>query len=272
MSKRGQAIHRKENQMAKEIVTIKIGGKMATNEALLSEFVRELAALKKSYDFIVIHGGGKEVSELSEKLLGNAPVFINGVRMTSAAEMDIVEMVLSGKVNKRLVRLFESNGLSAIGISGADGKTFLGESISPRSGSRTGVVSLINTSFISLILTDGYVPIVSSTTMDASGQGININADEVALALSVALKSSALLYLSDIPGVLKENAVMRRLTIAGARAEISSGVISSGMIPKVESSIGALKNGVKKIIIGEYAKQGALERLLNEREGTALVP
>jgi acetylglutamate kinase len=256
--------------MKKEIVIIKIGGRMATNEELLKDFIRELASLTENTHILVVHGGGKEVSELSEKLLGYPPVFQNGIRMTNPEEMDVVEMVLSGRVNKRLVRLFQTNGLKAVGLSGADGSTYLGKSIAADDSTRTGAVTAVNASLISLLLDHGYIPVLSSTTMDKNGSGININADEAALTVAESLRADALLYLSDIPGVCKDNRVIAELSVERAREEIKKGVITGGMIPKVESSIEALSKGVKKIVIGEYGKTGALGRLLEGTQGTSI--
>ncbi len=254
-----------------EVVVVKIGGRAANNTALLADFARELAALGRGRRFLVVHGGGKEVSELSEKLLGKPPVFVNGVRRTSPEEMEIVEMVLNGKVNKRLVRLFQANCVMAVGLSGSDGPVFRGECLQGEAPTRTGKVTGAQTKLLRLLFSGGYVPVLSSTTMDESGEGVNINADEAALDLAEALKADALLYLSDIPGVLKENEVIAALGARQARVEIASGVISGGMIPKVESALGALACGVKRVVIGEYAAPGALKKLLAGEQGTSIV-
>jgi acetylglutamate kinase len=254
-----------------EVVVIKIGGRMANNAALLEDFAHELAALGRGRRFVVVHGGGKEVSELSEKLLGKPAVFINGVRQTSPEEMEIVEMVLSGKVNKRLVRLFQANNIKVVGLSGADGPIFQGEVLSSDPPTRTGRVAFARRALIQLLFNDGYVPVVSSTTMDAHGEGVNINADEAALELAKALKAHILLFLSDIPGVLKDGAPIATLSTWYAKEEIENGVITGGMIPKVKSALAALDCGVKKIIIGEYDAPGALARLLEGTQGTSIV-
>lgn len=253
------------------MVVIKIGGRLANNPVLLSDFAREAAKLSRGRRFAIVHGGGKEVSELSEKLLGKPAVFKDGVRQTSAEEMDIVEMVLNGRVNKRLVRLFQAVKLQAVGLSGADGAVFRGEALPSDPPTRTGRVALASTKLLRLLSSGGYVPVISSTTMDGRGEGVNINADEAALELAVVLKANALIYLSDIPGVLKDDAVITCLDAQRARAEIESGVITGGMIPKVESALGALVRGVKKVVIGEYAAPGALAAILAQKQGTSIV-
>jgi acetylglutamate kinase len=263
----------KEKPKAKPaaMMVVKIGGRMATNASLLGDFARELIKLGRGRRFVIVHGGGKEVSDLSEKLLGKPAVFVNGVRQTSPEEMEIVEMVLNGKVNKRLVRLFQANKLTAVGLSGADGPVFRGEVLESDTPTRTGRVSFAGRGLVRLLCDGGYVPVLSSTTMDSHGEGVNINADEAALDLAVVLKANALIYLSDIPGVLKDNAVIPTLNAKRARTEIEAGVISGGMIPKVESALGALDNGVKKVVIGEYAAAGALTAILAGKKGTSIV-
>ncbi|MBN1523626.1 MAG: acetylglutamate kinase [Spirochaetales bacterium] len=256
--------------MEKPIITIKIGGKMATTPDLLRQFVVDLHRLKSATHFVIIHGGGKEVSDVTQKLLGTEPEFKDGIRMTTPEEMDIVEMVLSGKINKSLVRLFQSKEIQSCGISGADGVIFRGESIGDGKAQRTGKITDVNTGLIFTLLEQGYTPILSSTTMDYEGIALNINADQAALAIASAIKASALIFLSDIPGVIKNDSVIPVLTVGSAATEISNGTITGGMIPKVQSSIDALGNGVKKIIIGEYERHGSLIDLLDGRSGTAI--
>ncbi|RPJ05173.1 MAG: acetylglutamate kinase [Spirochaetaceae bacterium] len=256
--------------MDKPVITIKIGGKMATNQELLSDFITDVGRLSKTAHFVIIHGGGKEVSAFSEKLLGAPPVFKDGIRMTTPEEMEIVEMVLAGKINKGLVRLFQAHGIKACGISGADGGVFTGKSIGEPESQRTGEITDVKTGLIDTLLEKGYTPLVSSTTMDNTGAALNINADQAALALAAALSSRALIFLSDIPGVMKNNEVIPVLTVESAQQEIKNGTVSGGMIPKVTSSIHALDAGVKKIIIGEYDREGSLVDLLDGREGTAI--
>jgi acetylglutamate kinase len=254
-----------------EVIVVKIGGRMANNAELLADFARELGSLNRGRRFLVVHGGGKEVSAFSERLLGKPAVFVNGIRRTSSEEMEIVEMVLNGKVNKRLVRLFQASGVKAVGLSGADGPIFTGAVLSVDPPTRTGKVADARTGLLRLLFSGGYVPVLSSTTMDASGEGVNINADEAALDLAEALRADVLLFLSDIPGVLKDGEPIATLDARRARAEIAAGVISGGMIPKVESALGALESGVKRVVIGEYAAPGAFKKLLAGEQGTSIV-
>jgi len=253
-----------------QTIVIKIGGRMANNDALLTAFITELAGKTARNRFIIVHGGGKEVTELSETLTGKPAVFENGIRLTSPEEMEVVEMVLSGRVNKRLSRKFQANGIRAVGISLADGHTSHGEPLSGPHTTRTGEVHTVDTALIRLLVTHGFVPVFSPVSMEETGDALNINADEAALALAVALQAHTLLYLSDIPGVMKDKEVLSTLNPRKAEEEITAGVINGGMIPKVRSAIGALFKGVTRIIIGEYARAGSLEELFTGRAGTSI--
>ena len=241
----------------------------AAAESSLADLVREMADLKNRYDFILVHGGGAEVSRIT-KIFGLEPVFRDGVRMTSGPEMEIVDMVLAGKVNKSLVRMFSARGMKAVGISGSDGGLFTGASIDPAGGSRTGRVERVNPEAALLLLRSGYLPVVASTSMDAEGGALNINADEAALEIAKAVGADALVFLSDIPGILKDGGVMMSLDGESARREIEGGVISGGMIPKVTSSLEALRSGVKAVVIGEFTSYGDLALLLGREKGTTI--
>jgi acetylglutamate kinase len=251
------------------LVVVKIGGRAASVEAALRDLAREMAALKERFRFLLVHGGGAEVSRVS-KVFGLEPVFRDGIRQTSPAEMDIVDMVLAGKMNKSFVRLFCGLGLPSVGISGSDGGFFTGQSIDRASGNRTGRVTHVDPAPALALLNAGYMPLVATTSVDEAGGALNINADEAALAIARSLGSESLVYLSDIPGILKDGAVLMRLDSAGVEREIAAGVISGGMIPKVRSSLEALRGGVRNVVIGEFSAAGDLERLLEAKQGTTL--
>ena len=255
--------------MKKETVLIKIGGRAAAAESSLKDLVREMVGLKNAYDFILVHGGGAEVSRIT-KIFGIEPVFKDGIRMTSVPEMEIVDMVLAGKMNKSLVRMFVSLGMKAVGLSGSDGEFFTGSSIDPSAGSRTGRVERVNPEAALLLLRAGYLPVVASTSMDRAGGGLNINADEAALEIAQAIRADGLVFLSDIPGILKNGVVVKSLDEAAALREIDAGVISGGMIPKVKSSLEALHGGVKAVVIGEFTAYGDLALLLERKKGTTI--
>jgi acetylglutamate kinase len=254
----------------KPICIVKIGGKAAGVETALRDLVRDMAQLQNSWSFLLVHGGGAEVSRVT-KIFGLEPVFKDGIRQTSAAEMDIVDMVLAGKMNKYLVRIFETLGVQAVGLSGSDGGFFTGVSIDEAAESRTGRVTAVNPAAALLLAGAGYVPVIASTSMDARGGALNINADEAALEIARAVQAKALVYLSDIPGILKDGKVIGRLDASGAEREIAAGVITGGMIPKVKSSLEALKSGVGAVVIGEFTHSGDLARLLECTSGSTIL-
>jgi acetylglutamate kinase len=255
--------------MEKPLVVVKIGGRAAGAEDVLKELVRDMAALREAYGFFFVHGGGAEVSRVT-KIFGLQPVFRDGIRQTSAAEMDIVDMVLAGRMNKYLVRVFECLGVPAVGLSGSDGRFFTGCSIDPAAGNRTGRVTRVEPKAALLLAGAGYVPVIASTSMDDRGGALNINADEAALEIASALRAAALVYLSDIPGILKEGRLVSRIGAGEAEREIAAGVITGGMIPKVRSCLEALGSGVGGVVIGEFTRAGDLGRLLRRESGTTI--
>jgi acetylglutamate kinase len=256
--------------MGNDIVTIKIGGKPATDDAGQRLFARELSSLLPRYRVVVVHGGGAEVSRVS-KLFGLEPVFRNGIRMTTPAEMEVVDMVLAGKVNKQIVRRFHASGVPAFGLSGTDGRLFSGASVEEAERNRTAHVSGVDVRPLDILLGGGYVPVIASVSEDEAGRGLNVNADEAALEIAVALKARTLLFLSDIPGILISGETARRLDEREIEEAISSEAITGGMIPKARSSVAALERGVSEIVIGEYRAEGDLEKLLSGKTGTHII-
>ncbi|MBN1798377.1 MAG: acetylglutamate kinase [Spirochaetales bacterium] len=257
--------------MEKKLVTVKIGGKLANSEQLLSEFAHDIKRLHADYWFIIIHGGGAEVSQRT-KQLGLEPVFKDGIRITSPQEMDIVDEVLSGRVNTRLVRLFQKCGLNAVGLSCSSGMTAVGESLETGNGTetRTGRITEVDTALLKLLLEHDYVPVLSSTAMDKQGRGLNINADTAAFTIAAQLKCNSLLFFSDIPGVLKDNKVISTLNSRQARQEIADGTVSGGMLPKIRSALDALEHGVESLVIAQYEAKGSLAALIKGSGGTRI--
>ena len=256
-------------------IVIKIGGKAAEQTAELAALCNEMRVLSREHRLILVHGGGAEVTAVSRRL-GIEAVFHDGVRVTSPEEMDIVDMVLAGKINKQLVRLLRTRGVNAVGLSGSDGGIFTGRAV--RAGSvvqgsaqtRTGEITATDDQLLVLLLSNGYLPVISSTSMDAEGQGLNINADAAAFGMAARMGASALVFLSDIPGILSEGSIVQALSAEEARGLIAKGVIKGGMIPKVTASLEAMNGGVQKVIIGQYEGAGSLGRLLEGKQGTRL--
>jgi acetylglutamate kinase len=216
-----------------------------------------------------VHGGGAEVTRISRQL-GFEPRFHEGIRITLSEEMDVVEMILSGKINKHLVRFFQSCGLPAVGFCGADGATFRGRTLGRVEGkeTRTGNVAEVDPRLLTALFKAGFLPVLSSTSMDKKGLGVNINADSVAFEVACRLNSESLVFISDIPGVLKDDRLLKSLNREEVHREIADGTITGGMIPKATSAVEALKHGVGQVIIGQYCGRGSLRALLEGGMGT----
>jgi acetylglutamate kinase len=249
-------------------VVVKLGGKALEREESMRGLFAEIKALKDGYGFILVHGGGAEVTDVSGRF-GIEAVFKDGIRQTTRAEMDIVDMVLSGKINKKLVRMCRADGLNAVGVSCADGGMMTGQPLSG-ADNRTGEIRAVDPKLIQTLLEAEFLPVVSPACMDDEGGGLNVNADSAAFALASALKADALVFFSDIPGILKNGRVIPELGAAEARSLISAGVISGGMIPKVRASLEALERGVSSVIIGEYGASGSLKAFLGGSAGTRI--
>jgi acetylglutamate kinase len=256
----------------KPLVVIKIGGRSIEKSEALDSLIREIGVLSDNYRFVLVHGGGTAVSGIQKKY-GIEPVFDQGLRMTSSAEMDIVDMGLAGLMNTGLVRRCRSAGLDAVGLSGNDGGLFRAESIGSWQGekNRTGRIVRVDTRLVETLLGQGFFPVASSVAADSSGDGMNTNADDAGFALAAALKAEILLFISDIPGVMKEDAVIRRLSFGKAEGGITEGWISGGMIPKIRSSLTAIRDGVGSVVISDYNGAGDLALMINEEKGTKLV-
>ena len=251
----------------KSLVVMKIGGRAAESEALKA-LAKEMAFLEGRHRFLIVLGGGAEVTRIS-RLFGLSPRFIDGIRMTTAEEMEVVDMVLAGKINKKITRIFRTAGLNALGLSGSDGGLFTGTAL--EESSHTGRVDRVNRKTLEALLGADFLPVVSSTSMEAGGKALNINADEAAIALASAHPAKTLLFVSDIPGVLGSGqTVLPQLNEAAAAEAIDQGLITGGMIPKVQSSLKALRGGVETVIIGSYEFSGDLSSFMEGRGGTRI--
>ena len=242
---------------------VKIGGRAAEEDSLISRLAGEMQQPADSGgQLLLVHGGGITISRLQERF-GVKPEFIDGLRQTSPEEMPLVDMALAGAVNKKLVRLFSAAGLRTWGISGADGGLLRAESRSGNPGTnRTGTVTAVDTTVLECIWNAGFMPVCAPPGTDGDGNGMNINADEAALALAAALQADTLVFISDVPGVLEEGNVIGDLTPEQIETKISAGIIAGGMIPKTRSAAAALDDGVGAVIIGDYGDSGQLESLL----------
>ena len=229
-------------------IVIKIGG----NEIDNLPFLEHLITLVKGLPVppIIVHGGGKEITDLQEKL-GIKCKKIQGLRVTDEASLKITEMVLSGSVNKRLVKMFVMAGEKAIGISGVDGHLFKAEKLY-MGGNDLGWVGTIvdvNTRMVEDLLQLGFLLVISPISLGNDGQVFNVNADAAAQAIAEALKVETLIFITDVPGVKIGGEILDILKITDIEKYIQSGEISGGMIPKVRASRHAIQQGVKTVII-----------------------
>jgi acetylglutamate kinase len=228
-------------------IVIKISGHELDDSAILTEFARTVRALNRPA--VIVHGGGKEISALQTQM-GIEPRYLDGVRITDAASLALVEMVLCGTVNKRLVRTFLTAGVDALGMSGVDrGLVKAAKMAHPTEDmGYTGVVTDVRPQVLSDLLGQGITPIVAPICL-GERYNYNVNADHVAGAIAGALDAERLVFLSNVEGVLSGDTVLPRLTPEQVEGMIADGTIFGGMIPKVRTALHALEEGVKQAVI-----------------------
>ena len=256
-----------------KIVVVKYGGNAMINEQLKQQVMEDIVLLWLiGVHVVLVHGGGPEISGLMKRL-GKEPEFVDGLRVTDQETVDIVQMVFAGKVNKSLVTLLETRGGKAIGISGMDGRLIEARQKDARLG-YVGEVTRIHIKPVLDLLDHGYIPVVSTIGCDRSGNVYNINGDTAAAAIAGALQAERLIMMTDIAGILRDkedpSSLIPELTLAEAQGLRSSGIISGGMIPKLDCCLEALKAGVKNTVImdGRVPHSILMELLTNEGAGT----
>ena len=235
-------------------IVVKIGGSMMDDEAALAGLCDALAGLGKSSaaPLVLVHGGGKDINR-HLAWLNEEPVFKDGLRVTGPAALKVVEMTLSGYVNKRLVGLLNAHGAKATGLSGVDGPTFLCEPISPELG-QVGRIVGVRTGLVDALLAGGFLPVVSPVSVDAGQAHYNVNADDAASALAAALRAEKLIFVSDVEGVRgADGARIPGLDGAGIDRLIADGTASGGMIPKLRSCRAAVADGIDQVHICSWA-------------------
>jgi len=227
---------------------IKIGGNEIDNPTFLEQLV--LLVKGMSVPPLIVHGGGKEITDLLEKL-GIKTEKIQGLRVTDAAGLRVTEMILSGLVNKRLVKMLVMAGLEAIGISGVDARLFQAEKLCIEGGDLgcVGTIIGVNTQMVEQLLIDGFLPVISPISIGKDGQVYNVNADSAAQALAEALKVEMLVFITDVPGVKIGGRFLDVLKTQEIEKNIQSGEISGGMIPKVRAALQAVQKGVGSVVI-----------------------
>ena len=256
-----------------KIVVVKYGGNAMINEQLKQQVMEDIALLWLiGVKVVLVHGGGPEISD-TMKRLGKESVFVNGLRVTDKETVDIVQMVLAGKVNKTLVNLLQTKGGRAIGLSGLDGGIIQAEMKDEALG-YVGKITKIRTQPIMDLLEKNYIPVVSTIAGDKEGNTYNINGDTAAAHIAGALGAERLIMMTDIAGVLMDkddpSTLIPHLTVAEAKGLYENGVIAGGMIPKVDCCIEALEHGVKHVVImdGRIPHSILMELLTDEGAGT----
>ncbi|MBQ1316339.1 MAG: acetylglutamate kinase [Lachnospiraceae bacterium] len=256
-----------------KIVVIKYGGNAMIDETLKMQVMEDIVLLRHvGVKVVLVHGGGPEISE-TMKRLGKEAVFVEGLRVTDRETVDIVQMVLAGKINKTLVNLLQMKGGLAMGISGMDGRLIEAKIRDEKLG-YVGDVVRVNIAPVTDLLEKGYIPVVSTLGCDRAGNAYNINGDTAAASIAGELKAERLIMLSDIPGVLRDkndpSSLIPEMTVKEARTLREEGIISGGMIPKVECCIEAITKGVRKVIImdGRVPHSILMELLTDEGAGT----
>ena len=254
-------------------VVVKYGGHAMVDEKLKAQVMQDLVLLWLiGVKVVFVHGGGPEISAMMKRL-GKEVSFVDGLRVTDAETVDIVQMVLTGKVNKTLVTMLETGGGKAVGISGVDGRLIEARQKDPRLGF-VGDVVRVNISPVRDLLDNGYIPVIAGIGCDAEGNIYNINGDTAAARIAGALGAERLLLMTDIDGIRRDvndpSTMISELTRDEAAALITDGVVTGGMIPKVECCLTAVDGGVKNAVIldGRVPHSVLLELLTDEGAGT----
>lgn len=259
-----------------KIVVVKYGGNAMVSDTLKEQVMEDIVLLHLiGVKVVLVHGGGPEISETLKKI-GKESVFKNGLRVTDKETVEVVQMVLAGKINKSLVNLLEVKGGRAVGLCGIDGSMIECSKKSEDLGF-VGEIEKVDVKPITDLLEKDYIPVVSTVGCDKEGNVYNVNADTAASYIAGAMKATRLITMTDIEGILKDKddpkSLIPHIDIKGAEKLYKEGVISGGMIPKVECCIDAIKMGVRKVIIldGRVPHALLIETLTDEGAGTMFV-
>ncbi len=259
-----------------KIVVVKYGGNAMISESLKQQVMEDVVLLTLiGAKIVLVHGGGPEITDMLGKI-GKKSEFVDGLRVTDKETVDVVQMVLAGKVNKSLVNLLEMKGGKAMGISGIDGHLIEAKCKDERLG-YVGKITKVNIEPITDLLEKGYIPVVSTVGCDMDGNVYNVNADTAAARIAGAIGAESLLSMTDISGILRDredpSSLIPLIDIAESHRLMGEGIISGGMIPKVLCCIDAIERGVKKVTImdGRVPHAILLETLTDEGAGTMVV-
>ena len=256
-----------------KVIVVKYGGNAMINEELKEAVMGDVVLLSLiGIKVVLVHGGGPEINDMLKKI-NKKSEFINGLRVTDKETMDIVQMVLAGKVNKSLVQLINQKGGKALGLCGADGEMIITKKLDDVHGF-VGEITEINTKIIDDALANGYIPVISTIGCDREGNTYNVNADTAASRIAGALKAESLISMTDIIGLLEDvndpSTLIKSVNVSEVKELINDGIISGGMIPKVDCCVDAIRRGVNKsfIIDGRVPHSILIEVLTDEGIGT----
>lgn len=262
-------------QYVGKVVVIKYGGNAAVDEHMREQVMEDIVLLWAiGVKVVLVHGGGPEISAMMERL-GKKSEFVDGLRVTDEETIDIVQMVLSGKMNKNLVNLLSIKGAKAIGLSGTDGRLIEAEMKDERLGF-VGDITKINIDPVAGLLEGNYIPVISTVGCDEKGNSYNINGDTAAAYIAGALNAERFILMTNISGIMADrddpDSLIPELTVEEAKSLYESDVISGGMIPKVDCCINATRMGVKSVVIldGRVPHAILMELLTNEGAGTRI--
>ena len=259
-----------------KIIVVKYGGNAMINEELKEAVMGDIVLMSLiGIKVVLVHGGGPEITEMLTRI-NKKSEFVDGLRVTDKETVDIVQMVLAGKINKNLVNLIENKGGKAIGLSGIDGHMLKAEKLDDVHG-YVGEITDVNVSPILDVLEKGYIPVVSTVGYDCDGNTYNINADTAAARIAGELKAESLISMTDIDGILRDkndpSTLISKIQVSEAPQLMREGVISGGMIPKVNCCIEAIRRGVHKVFIidGRIPHSILIETLTDAGIGTMFV-
>ncbi len=259
-----------------KIIVVKYGGNAMINEELKEAVMGDIVLLSLiGVKVVLVHGGGPEINEMLNKI-GKESKFVDGLRVTDEETMDIVQMVLAGKINKNLVSLLQNKGGKSIGLCGMDGRLIQAKQLDKRLG-YVGEIVDINEDPILDVLEKGYIPVISTVGCDEQGNAYNINADTAASRIAGKLKAESLISMTDISGILMDKddpkSLISEVNVSEAPQLVQDGIISGGMIPKVECCIDAIRRGVHRVFIidGRIPHSILIETMTDEGIGTMFV-
>lgn len=259
-----------------KVVVIKYGGNAMVNDELKEAVMGDIVLLALvGVKVVLVHGGGPEISDMLNKV-GKESVFLDGLRVTDGETMDIVQMILAGKVNKNLVKLIQTKGGNAIGLCGADGGMIKAKALDEKYGF-VGQITDVDPEPIIAMLDYGYIPVVSTVGIDEKGNTYNINADTAAASIAAKMQAECLITLTDIEGICEDkndpSTLIKTIKTSDAPKLFEKGIISGGMIPKIQGCIDAIEKGVRKVFVidGRIPHSILMETFTDEGLGTMLV-